>query len=423
MGASKSILVYDEYDIWRISIGDTSTTNICLTSEFGKKNKIKYTIIDQIGELYKSEKFFLLAFNILTKESGFYSMTVKGTNVVKLDSLSMGDYYYHDPFISQYRHIPFLKPIKASGTDRWVVFRQSSTDPLNLFITDNFKNFTPLSNYHPEEQYQVHSNKLVQYGKYANIELQGLLYYPSKFDATKKYPVIVHFYEKKTQFKNVFIRPELAEDNINVQWFTSKDYIVFTPDIEYVIGKTGKSISDCLKQSANYLKSLSYIDSNNIGIQGHSFGGYETLIAITTDKSYKAAVQAAGVSNLLSFYGSLKRDGRNLQSFVETGQIRMKEKFWNQKDNYILYSPVYNAEKINCPLLMMHNKNDIAVPFEQGIEIFLALRRLNKPVWLLQYINEDHSLIKKENKKDYTQRIDDFFNYYLKSGNQPEWMK
>jgi len=70
----------------------------------------------------------------------------------------------------------------------------------------------------------------------------------------------------------------------------------------------------------------------------------------------------------------------------------------------------------------MHNDNDGAVPYTQGIEYFMALKRLNKPVWMLVYNDEEHNLMRRANRKDLSQRMGEFFDHYLKGAPQPDWM-
>ena len=71
----------------------------------------------------------------------------------------------------------------------------------------------------------------------------------------------------------------------------------------------------------------------------------------------------------------------------------------------------------------MHNDNDGAVPWYQGIEMFMAMRRLQKPVWMLQYNKEEHNLVKRVNRKDLSIRLQQFFDHYLKGDPKPEWME
>jgi dipeptidyl aminopeptidase/acylaminoacyl peptidase len=155
-----------------------------------------------------------------------------------------------------------------------------------------------------------------------------------------------------------------------------------------------------------------------MGIQGHSFGGYEVNYLVTRTNMFAAAAEAAGASNLVSKYGS---GGVNSQWISEEGQYRFGGTLWQKKEQYISNSPVLNSDKVQTPLLVMHNKEDDAVPFTQAVEWFTALRRLGKKVWLLQYDGHGHQLGGKA-ADDYTIRLTQFFDYYLKGAAPPIWL-
>ncbi|MDE3212947.1 MAG: prolyl oligopeptidase family serine peptidase, partial [Bacteroidota bacterium] len=95
---------------------------------------------------------------------------------------------------------------------------------------------------------------------------------------------------------------------------------------------------------------------------------------------------------------------------------------WTRKQRYIANSPLFGVNEITTPLLMMHNPKDNAVPFNQAIELFMAMRRARKVVWLLQYANGGHT-VRGADAIDYTIRMQQFFGYYLKNAPEPEWMR
>ncbi len=159
-----------------------------------------------------------------------------------------------------------------------------------------------------------------------------------------------------------------------------------------------------------------------MAIQGHSFGGFETNFIATNTDMFAAVVSSAGVCDNVSWYNSTMRRGVSLQYMSEIGQARIGSSLWNSPELYIKNSPIYYANKVSSPLLMFHNKADGIVPFTQGVEFFSALRRLGKRAWMLQYDGEPHSLSDDQNRVDYTIRITQFFDHYLKDAPAPKWM-
>ncbi len=206
----------------------------------------------------------------------------------------------------------------------------------------------------------------------------------------------------------------------------SGGYVVVTPDIHYIVGKTGESVCNSVVSAAQYIATLPWVDTSRMGISGHSFGGYETNYLITHSNLLAAAGTAAGPSNLLSFYGGiqgpLSRD-RSGQQFVESQQIRMGASPWQIPESYISNSPVYRLNAVTAPVLIMHNKKDISVPWMQSVELFTGLRRLGKSAWMLQYDNGGHGLWHRSlDAIDFTIRTIQFFDHYLKGTPPPGWM-
>jgi len=293
----------------------------------------------------------------------------------------------------------------------------------NIFYTEDFKAFRSLTEIFPENHVNWLTSELHTWDNGKGGQLQGILYKPQNFDKGGKYPLIIFYYEKMSNNLNICERPELAEGWINIPWFVSRGYLVFTPDIHYTVGEPGNSAFTAVMTATKYLSGFNFVDTARIGLTGHSFGGYETNYIITRTGFFKAAVSAASVCNLVSMYGDLATmDGASNQAFIEFSQYRLGKKLWDDPDMYIRNSPVFFADKVSTPLFMMNNKLDAAVSFSQGVDFFTALRRLGKKVWMIQYDGEFHSLGAKEAKLDFTQRITGFFDHYLNHAPPPEWM-
>ena len=176
--------------------------------------------------------------------------------------------------------------------------------------------------------------------------------------------------------------------------------------------------------AAKHLSKFSWVDSTNMGLQGQSWGGYQIAWLVTRTNMFKAAGAGAPVSNMTSAYGGIRwGTGLNRQFQYEKSQSRIGATLWQRQDLYIKNSPIFAADKVTTPLLIMHNDADGAVPWYQGIEYFTALRRLNKKVWMLQYNGEDHNLVERKNRKDLSVRLSQFFDYYLKDAKPAKWLK
>lgn len=412
----KSLVLYDKYDIWSVDPSGKSSP-ICLTNGYGRKNKVVFRLVGNFlkSDATLSEIKFVLAFNQTTKNSGFYEIAPKDLNTPR--ELMMGKFTFELPLMSPDVHVP-----KALDSDIYIVLRSDVSHSPNYFWTKDFKNFKAISATFPEKHYNWVTSELITWKSPDGNVLQGALYKPEDFDSTRKYPVIIHYYEKMSDKLNRFEKPEPCPGWINIPWFVSNGYLVFTPDIKYTIGHTGKSVCSSVISGVENLSKYTWFDTSRIGIQGHSFGGYETNYLITHSKLFAAAVVSAGMSDLISDYGSLSHGGLSKQHFYEIDQCRIGATLWEHPELYIENSPVFELDRVSTPILIMHNQADDAVSVSQGLELFLGLRRLKKKAWLLQYKGETHSLNSITSMVDYTIRVTEFFNYYLKGFQCPHWM-
>lgn len=253
---------------------------------------------------------------------------------------------------------------------------------------------------------------------------QGILYKPASFDSTKQYPVIFNYYGESSDCLNCYRPPELSSGELNIPWYVSRDYLVFVPDIDIPKGHPGKGFANAVISAAAYLSRFTWVNKYKMGLQGHSFGGYGTNYIITHSSLFAAAQESCGPTDLISGYGAIRKySGKSLQFIYERGQDNMGATPWERPDLYIESSPVLRADQITTPLLIMHNEDDNTVPFAQAIELFTALRRLKKPVWLLKYEHEGHQLLNEKNKLDFTIRQQAFFDHFLKDLPAAGWLR
>lgn len=267
--------------------------------------------------------------------------------------------------------------------------------------------------------------QLVKYHSRSGKTLEGLLYTPDSINPNRKYPMIVYFYEKYSDKLHQFYGPGPSRSVISFPFYTGNDYVVFVPDIVYENGKPGESAYDCIMGGVDdMLRQFSFIDSTRMGLQGQSWGGYQTAYMVTRTDRFKAAMAGAPVVNMTSAYGGIRWESGVVRQFqYEEAQSRIGKTLWDGFDLYVANSPLFGSDKITTPLLIMSNDNDGAVPYYQGIEWITALRRLQKPAWMLCYNNDEHNLMKYPNRVDLSIRMQQFFDHYLKGTPAPLWMK
>jgi dipeptidyl aminopeptidase/acylaminoacyl peptidase len=202
----------------------------------------------------------------------------------------------------------------------------------------------------------------------------------------------------------------------------SRGYLVFEPDFYYKRGETAQSVINAVASAIKSLSKLSYIDTSKMGAQGQSFGGYETNVLAIQTGFFKAACEMAGPTDIISEYGSIRPGGHNNQTSADVGQRNLGVYPWEHPEVFVKNSPVFHIGEAKTPLLMVHDKEDDAILFSQAIELYLGMRRINKTVWMLQYDKEGHDLTDDNNKLDFTIRMQQFFDHYLKGAPAPIWM-
>lgn len=408
------VLIYDRFDVWRVDpTGEEAP--VSLTNGYGRANNTRFRIQEldagktQIG---RRERIMLSAFHIFSKQSGFYHIRMHRPG--NPERMVMDD-------------VRYFRPQKADDAD--VLLWQKSTFKTfpDLWVSDLFfNNPHRISNANPQQdQYLWGDVQLVEWVSFAGDSLQGLLYLPEQFDPREKYPMIVFFYERSSDGLHFHQVPAPSRSTINRSYCVSNGYVVFVPDIIYRIGYPGQSAYDAIVSGTKaMLNQFDFIDSKNIGLQGQSWAGYQIAWLITRTDMYKAAMAGAPVSNMISAYGGIRwATGMSRIYQYEETQSRIGGTIWDKTLRYIENSPVFFADRVNTPLLMMHNDADGAVPWYQGIEYFMALRRLGQPVWMLNYNDEAHNLTRRPNMMDLSKRMYQFFDHYLQGAPMPVWMK
>jgi dienelactone hydrolase len=425
-----SVYIYDRYDLWEVNIaGKNKIRNI--TGGFGKFNHIRLRSLSGVNPrnlVITPDSLILTALNTKTQEKGFYRLHKKEASYT-LTPLTMGLTGSYFPSLVGNTSMSIsgfslpLPPFKAKKKNAYVLERMTANQYPNLYFTTDFVHYKQLTNFEPQKEFRWYTDELIRWKLPDGSQTKGVLFKPKDFNPNKKYPVIFYYYEKPSAVFNLFIHPELSNGVMNIPWFISREYLVFVPDIKYKIGFTGECAYNTVVSAANYLSQNKWIDKNRMGLQGHSYGGWETNYIISRSGDlFKAAASSSGVVNMIAEYGQPGLGLNSKHNYYKFGQGRMGANLWKIKERYIANSPIMNAEKIQTPLLIMHNKLDGAVNWSNAFEMFTALSGLGKEVYMLQYDGEDHTISKTINQLDYTTRLTQFFDVHLKNKPQPVWM-
>lgn len=409
----KGIIIYDQFDAW-LCDPTGKTKPVCITDGSGRfwSTTLRIIVTDREQDAHKMGGTLLLSgFNTRTKGSGFYRDV-------------LGDRKLPEKLI--YDDRMFSIGAKAENADVVTFTRQRFDEYGNLWLADtSFKNARQASDANPQmKDYNWCKSELVDWTSLDGIPLQGILVKPENFDPVKKYPMIVYFYERLSDGLNRCINPGPSSSTINPTMFASNGYLVFMPDIPYKVGYPGESAVNAILPGVTSLIARGFVDEKHMGIQGQSWGGYQVAYLVTRTNMFAAAGAGAAVSNMFSAYGGIRwGSGLVRQMQYEHGQSRIGGTPWDSTLRYIENSPIFWAEKVQTPVLLMNNDKDGAVPWYQGIEFFTALRRLEKPCWMLVYNNEDHNLTQRKNQKDLSVRLHQFFDHYLKGAPAPVWLE
>ena len=405
------LFVNSKYDWWLVDASGKEAP-VCLTKGVGEEQKIVFRPIktSEARRYYNPDStYYFTAFQPSTKKSGYY----------KLENGQMIQLVFDDHRYSGFQ--------LSDNKEKCIFRKESFTEYPEIYCADaNLKNIQRVSvSDKLQSEYKWGTSELVSWVTFHGDTLQGILCKPEDFNPEKKYPMLVYFYEKKSDMLHKYNIPAPIGTVINWSYCVSNDYLVFIPDIVFRPGDPGKSSYDAVVSGVKSLTDrCPFIDKERIGLNGHSWGGYQTAYLITQTNMFKAAVSGAPVVNMTSAYGGVRwKTGKSRIFQYEYDQSRIGGTLWDKPMEYMRNSPLFYIPQVETPVLIMHNDKDGSVPWEQGIEFFMALRRLGKPAWLFNYRGQDHKLTKWDYRLDYSRRVMDFYNYYLKDGKKPDWME
>lgn len=420
----EKFLIRGKFDIWMVDpLGNGEPINI--TQETGDNGGIVFNFASkpQPGSSgqRRSNNIILTGFDLRNKNFGFYGLDLSGMpKLIKLYSGRFCLSSLKDP----YTDMPETGFLKAGNANAYLILRQSAEESPNYYYSKNLKEFFPVSSIRPELEYNWLTSELHSYKDSIGNEYQGILFKPQDFNPNRKYPVIFRYYEKESNTLNLFRTVDPVGANFNILIAVGKGYLVFLPDMVSKVGHVGDGAVNSVLAAVDHLSQYKWIDTSRIGICGHSFGGFETNFIITRSNKFKAAISSSGNSEVISMaYETVGASGPGKQFYYQYYVPKMGYSLPDSPQIYLTNSPLLKASSVNTPLLLVHNTADGAVPFRQSKQFFMLLRSLNKPVWFLNYKNEEHVLENPANQVDLNNKVFDFFNYYLKDNALPKWMK
>ena len=409
-----AMYVYDRYDIWKLDPAGKGVPKNITGIGRNSKHTIRYIPTDREQRFFKNEQtMFYRMFDNTTKSSAIIQSSLK--DMFSYEECEGGKYVFGSVSKAKNENVLlYSMESYAASPDLYV----------DRLIPNAIERPIQLSDINPQQkEYNWLTAELFKWKAYDGKQTQGIVYKPENFDPKKKYPLICYFYEKLTDGLYSYQAPSPTPSRLNIPFFVSRGYVVMAPDISYTTGHPGNDAYNYIVSGARALVKQGYIDSTKMGLQGQSWGGYQTAYIITKTKLFAAAWAGAPVVNMTSAYGGIRwGSGLNRQFQYEKSQSRIGATLWEKPNLYLENSPLFKLPAVTTPTVIMSNDADDAVPWYQGIEMFTAMRRLGKPVWLLVYNGEAHNLIERKNRKDIQIREQQFFDWLLKGEKPSKWI-
>jgi len=415
-----SVLLSDNWDIWNVPVHGGQAVNLTVN---GKKDQIRYQTRFRVDPDEKgidlSSPVYVRAYGEWTKKMG----------IARIDGGKPG------AKMLMWDDAGFSGVMKAKNADVWLYTRETYRDAPDYYVADaafskgegskgEGSKGKKITDSNPQQKDFLWSSgsKLIEYTSAKGDKLQGALFLPANYQPGKSYPTIVYIYEKLSQGLNGYTAPTASGFNKSV--YTSNGYAVLMPDIVYKVNDPGMSAVWCILPALEAAIKTGVVDKDRVGLHGHSWGGYQTAFMVTQTDAFKAAIAGAPLTDMISMYNLIYwNTGSGNMSIFESSQGRFTGSPVDVADAYIRNSPIWHAKNVHTPLMILHNDKDGAVDFTQGIEYFSTLRRMQKPVVMLQYKGENHGLRVPANMKDYTVRMREFFDHHLMGKPAPKWLQ
>jgi dienelactone hydrolase len=408
-------LIRDNWDYWRVPLAGPASAALNITGN-GKKDQIRYqfrVIADprtQADGIDFSQPMLFETYGEWTKKEGLSSVDPMkgGATVIAWEDAKV-----------DYR--------RARDANVWVYNRQTVKQAPDFYAADDgIKNERKLTDIGSQLKDVAWSPGMVLINYTCEQGLgkrQAALFLPAGYEKGKKYPTLTYIYEKLSQGAHVFPEPNATRYS-NPAMFTSRGYGFLQPDIAYKINDPGRSALWCVVPAVKAAIAAGYVDPDRVGLQGHSWGGYQSSFLATQTKVFKTIVTGAPLTDMTSMFGSIYwNTGSTDASIFIASQGRFTGGPNDVPDAYDRNSPQKFAQNVSMPLMILHNDRDGAVDFNQGITFYNHLRQMNKDVILLEYVGENHGLARPANQKDYALRMTEWFDTFLRDQTAPDWLK
>jgi dipeptidyl aminopeptidase/acylaminoacyl peptidase len=401
-----TVLLNDKYDIWEVSLDGSKATR--LTDGAEDAVRYRFVFLDPDADFRDvSRPNYVALYGEKTKKYG-YGTVQRGRKPQRLVFLD--------------KNVGRLA--KAKDADTFAYVTMGFDDSPDYYVgSPALAGARQVTKTNPfQADYAWGRSELLDFTNANGKPLQAALHYPANYEPGRKYPMIVYIYEiVSNQMHNYSTPSERVAYNPTV--WTQEGYFVLMPDIVYRDRNPGLSAVESLVPAVQKVVSTGMIDEKKVGLVGHSWGGYQTAFVSTVSNTFAAGVAGAPLTELASMYLSVywNTGGTDARIF-EVSQGRMEVPPWEDVDSYMKNSAVWNIEKMQTPLLMTFGDKDGAVDWHQGVVMYNAARRENKPLVMLVYEGENHGLAKKPNQIDYHRRIMQWFDHYLKGEPAPDWM-
>jgi len=405
----KAVIINHKYDLWFLPLDGKNPTNITQSTGSREQIRFRYVKLDPEEKFITTSKPLLLsAYGEWTKKSGFYSLKIGA-----------------EPQRFIYTDKRFGFPLKSKKTDTLMYTRETFIDFPDYYVSGlDFSDAKRITDANPQQKEYAWGHRiLIDYSNRKGQKLQATLTLPAGYEEGKKYPMLVYFYEKMSQRLHQYSMPTY-DDRPHMSTYASDGYLVLMPDIIFEIGKPGTSALDCISRAVNKVIELGYANPEHIGLQGHSWGGFQAAYIVTQTDQFACVVAGAAPSCIEGEFNQVfKSSGNNNHSYYSRSQGRMGTDPWKDHQLFRSQSAIQNAQKISTPFMLLHGTEDGSVDWLQSLEYYNAARYLGKEVIFLSYPGEPHHLAKEENQKDFQKRMKQYFDHYLKGKPMPDWMK
>ena len=406
MDGDRAVLLYDEYDVWRISPDGTGP--IRLTN--GLVDSTVYRVVQPMSEQKAFSNTAPLYFSLhgeWSEKRGYARLDAGGPAIrLVFEDRSIGGLAKADSatvFVYRAEARDDSPDYFVAGADLSRPIQVSRTNP---FMAD----------------YAWGKTRLVEFQNEPGRRLQSVLLYPAGYDSTRRYPMIVYTYEMLSDQAHNFQVPS-EQSYYNFTAWTQQGYFVLMPDIVFRARDPGVAVLETLKPAVAKIASMGLIDPTRVGLIGHSWGGYIAAYVPTRTDLFAASVAGAPLTDFVSFMGQIHwTPGFAEVDHWETGQARMEVPYWEDPAAHERNSPIHKVQDLKTPLLLAHGDKDGVVEFFQSTEFYNFARRAGKQVVLLVYEGENHGFVSRPNQVDYHRRILEWFGHYLKGEPAAAWI-